>query len=101
MFLTKDEKFHFIDIIKTKLADFQEINKIVLFGSFVTSNNPNDIDIAVIQNSKENFLTLSLRYRKVLRKLSKIIPIDIVPIKNSKYDTFLSKIEQGKIVYER
>ncbi len=101
MILTKNEKSNFIEIIKKKLSNFSEINKIILFGSFIKSDNPNDIDIAIIQNSKDNFLTLSLKYRKVLRKLSKIIPLDIMPIKKETKGSFLDEINQGKLVYER
>ena len=42
--------------IKNKLSKEKEIQKIVLFGSFINSNNPNDIDIAVFQNGKEKYL---------------------------------------------
>jgi uncharacterized protein len=101
MNLTDNSKLNFISIIKDKLSQFSEINKVILFGSFVKSNNPNDIDIAIIQNSNDNFLTLSLRYRKVLRELSKMIPLDIVPIKANTNGVFLEEINKGQIVYER
>jgi len=99
--LTDNKKLNFINIIKDKLSQFQEVNKVVLFGSFVNSNNPNDIDIAIIQNSNDNFLTLSLKYRKVLRELSKMIPLDIVPIKTNSKGVFLEEINKGQVVYER
>jgi hypothetical protein len=67
-----------------------EVNKVILFGSFIKSSNPND-----------NFLTLSLKYRKGLRELSKIIPLDIVPIKANANSVFLDEINKGQIVYER
>ncbi|MBU1668394.1 nucleotidyltransferase domain-containing protein [bacterium] len=101
MNLSKDVKEHIINIIQTKLSHFSEINKIILFGSFQKSQNPNDIDIAVIQNSKENYLTLSLKYRKALRELSKKFPLDIVPIKNNSHSSFLDEINQGYTIYER
>jgi len=66
---------------------------VILFGSFIKSSNPNDIDIAIVQNSNDNFLTLSLKYRKVLRELSKIIPLDIVPIKANANGVFLDEID--------
>jgi len=101
MSLTDNNKLNFINTIKEKLSQFSEVNKIVLFGSFTNSNNPNDIDIAVVQNSNDNFLTLSLKYRKVLRELSKIIPLDIVPIKQNSKGVFLDEINKGQVVYER
>ncbi|MDC0932701.1 nucleotidyltransferase domain-containing protein [Arcobacteraceae bacterium] len=101
MNLTETKKLDFIATIKDKLSQFSEINKIILFGSFIKTNNPNDIDIAIVQNSNDNFLTLSLKYRKVLRELSKNIPLDIVPIKTNAKGVFLEEINKGQIVYER
>jgi len=99
--LTDTNKLNFINTIKDKLSQFKEVNKVILFGSFVKSDNPNDIDIAIVQNSNDNFLTLSLKYRKVLRELSKTIPLDIVPIKANTEGVFLEEINKGQIVYER
>lgn len=101
MNITNTKKQNFINVIKEKLSQFSEVNKVVLFGSFVTSNNPNDIDIAIIQNSNDNFLTLSLKYRKVLRELSKTIPLDIIPIKDNSDGVFLEEINKGQVVYEK
>jgi len=99
--LTDTNKLSFITNIKEKLSQFSEVNKVILFGSFINSNNPNDIDIAIVQNSNDNFLTLSLKYRKVLRDLSKVIPLDIVPIKENANGVFMNEINKGQIVYER
>jgi len=88
--LTDTNKLNFINTIKEKLSQFSEVNKVILFGSFIKSSNPND-----------NFLTLSLKYRKVLRELSKKIPLDIVPIRANANGVFLDKINKGQIVYER
>jgi predicted nucleotidyltransferase len=101
MNLSIELKEHIINTIQTNLSHFSEVSKIVIFGSFPKSKNPNDIDIAVIQNSKDNYLTLSLRYRKALRELAKKIPLDIVPIKSNSYSSFLDEINQGRIIYER
>lgn len=101
MSLTDNNKLNLINTIKIKLSQFSEVNKIILFGSFLNSNNPNDIDIAVIQNSNDSFLSLSLKYRKVLRELSKNIPLDIVPIKQNAKGVFLEEINKGQVVYER
>jgi len=101
MNLSTDAKEYIINTIQTKLSYFSEVKKIILFGSFPKSQNPNDVDIAVIQNSDDNYLTLSLRYRKALRELSKKIPLDIIPIKNNTYSSFLDEINQGHTIYER
>ncbi len=89
------------DTIKKQLSQFKEVNKVILFGSFNISENPNDIDIAVVQNSDDNFISLSLKYRKALRELSKEIPLDILPIKQNATGVFMDEINQGSVVYER
>ncbi|OGC01347.1 hypothetical protein A2V82_07355 [candidate division KSB1 bacterium RBG_16_48_16] len=87
--------------IREKLSKEQEIQKIVLFGSFVNSDNPNDIDIAVFQNSNEKYLSLSLKYRKLVRDISKILPVDVIPLRINAKGTFIHEIEAGEIIYER
>ena len=87
--------------IRERLSKELEIQKIVLFGSFVSSNNPNDIDIAIYQNSNEKYLPLSLKYRKLVREISKVFPIDVIPLKTNAQGTFLNEIEAGEIIYER
>ena len=72
-----------------------------MFGSFLNSNNPNDIDIAVFQNSNEKYFDLSLKYRKLIRDISHILPFDILPLKPNAKGTFLSEIELGETIYER
>ena len=99
--MTKKLKTKYIENIREQLSQFVEINKIIIFGSFMKSKNPNDIDIAIIQNSDNNFLTLSLKYRKVLRELSKQIPLDIVPLNKNAKGVFMEEIENGKVIYER
>jgi predicted nucleotidyltransferase len=99
--MNKDIKQSYLNIIKKELSKFMEIHKIIIFGSFIESNNPSDIDIAIIQNSDSNFLVLSLKYRKVLRDLSKKIPLDIVPLKENSKGVFMEEITKGVMIYER
>ena len=101
MNLSIDLKNEIIKLIERELLKFSEISKIVLFGSFPKSQNPNDIDIAIIQDSKDDYLTLSLKYRKALRELAKKIPLDIVPLKKSASGSFLDEINQGYVIYEK
>ncbi len=89
-----------LSIIKN-LKIFKEIDKIILFGSFINSNNPNDIDIAIFQNSNQKFIPLSLKYRKSLKTIAKIIPIDVIPIKNGIDGEFIKEIQKGEIIYEK
>lgn len=87
--------------IKDRLSKEDEIEKIILFGSFVTSEEPNDIDIAIFQNSDEKYLTLAMKYRKLTRDIAKIIPIDIIPVKSGAEGAFMDEINTGEIIYER
>ena len=89
------------EIIKS-LSREKEINKIVIFGSFIESENPHDIDIAIYQDSNESYLDLAMKYRKLTRLISQQIPLDIIPIKaNAPNSSFLSEIETGELIYER
>jgi predicted nucleotidyltransferase len=99
--MNKDIKKSYLNIIKKELSKFMEIHKIIIFGSFIDSDNPSDIDIAIIQNSDSNFLVLSLKYRKVLRDLAKKIPLDIVPLKENSKGVFMEEIRKGVMIYER
>lgn len=53
--------------IAEQLSQEPEVEKVIIFGSFLKSNTPNDIDIAIFQNSCQTYLTLALKYRKLLR----------------------------------
>lgn len=89
------------EIIK-KLKSEKEIRKIVIFGSFLNSTEPHDIDVAIFQDSDENYLSLALKYRKLIREITRKIPVDIIPIRaNVSEGSFLSEIESGELIYER
>ncbi len=97
---TTKEKY--IEFIKSHLLQFPEIKKIIIFGSFLQTSHPNDIDIAIIQESDSNFLALSLKYRKALRELSKKISLDILPLrKDFDHGYFAQEIHKGSTIYER
>ncbi len=102
MNLSNYEKEKIKKEIVEKLQLQAEIDRIVIFGSFLRDNNPNDIDVAIFQNSKENYLHLSLKYRKAVREISRRIPIDIIPILTDKSNNFvLNEIESGEVIFER
>jgi predicted nucleotidyltransferase len=88
--------------IVSSLKGQAEIERIIIFGSFNRSDSPNDIDIAVIQNSSDNYLTLALKYRKLIRDISKEIAIDIFPIvKENTNSFFTSEVASGEVIYAR
>ena len=80
----------------------KEIERIIIFGSFNKSDSPNDIDIAVVQNSSDNYLTLALKYRSLIRSISKEIAIDIFPIiDKNKNNFFINEVASGEVIYAR
>jgi len=101
-----DHGFEPREAIKREIVDclskFPEVKKIVVFGSFLASANPHDIDIAVFQDSNEEYYHLALKYRKNLRSVSKRIPMDILPLrKGIGEEPFMEEIEGGEVLYER
>lgn len=92
--------------LKNKIADLlkgeNEIEKIIVFGSFNKTDDPNDIDIAVVQNSSENYLNLALKYRRLIRSISREIAVDIFPvIEKNDNSFFANEIVTGEVIYAR
>ncbi len=83
--------------IVNSLKGQKEIERIIIFGSFNRSDSPNDIDIAVVQNSSDNYLTLALKYRKLIRNITKEIAVNIFPIIRKNENIFSKiKLKPGK-----
>ena len=88
--------------ITKQLAEFPEIHRVVIFGSFLNSDDPHDLDIAVFQDSDEGYYPLAMKYRKKLRSVANRIPIDVIPIRrNPERGPFMQEIENGEVLYER
>jgi len=84
------------------LSGDAEIERIVVFGSFVSSQNPADMDIAVFQNSNASYIPLAMKYRRQTRSVARRIPLDIIPLKiGVTNSSFLKEVESGETVYER
>jgi len=80
----------------------KEVCRIVIFGSFLRSSEPNDIDVAVFQDSSEKYLPLAMKYRKKTREIARVIPLDIIPLKaDTSNGTFMDEIAEGEVIYER
>ena len=99
--LSKKQKEMLKEQIKKLLSNEEEVQRIVVFGSFVGADEPNDIDIAVFQNSDTEYLSLSLKYRKLLRSLITTIPYDVIPIHSHAKGHFLEHIKSGDVIFER
>jgi len=102
MALTEQQKDGLKKELVACLSSDDEIKKIVVFGSFVHSSDPNDLDVAVFQESNEAYLPLAMKYRRKTRGISKKIALEIFPVRtNVKGHTFMAEIEQGEVLYER
>lgn len=89
--------------LQSAFVDDSTVEKIIVFGSFITSETPHYLDLAVFCDSSDDYLTLALALRKKLRGISSIIPIDLVPIAVP-YDpsaAFMQEINKGEVVYEK
>lgn len=101
--MTQTDKDKLKDDLVFALAGDDKVEKIVIFGSFPHAANPHDMDVAVFCASQDDYLSLALELRRKLRSLSKIIPIDLLPIAVP-YDPdalFLQEINKGEVVYEK
>lgn len=84
------------------LSVFPEVRRVVLFGSFVYSEDPHDLDIAVFQDSDEGYYPLARKYRRGLREIAHTIPVDVIPVRSNPAALgFLKEIELGEMLYER
>ncbi len=102
MTFTAEERDALKQQVVACLRNEPEVRRIVLFGSFVASSAPQDLDVAVFQESEEGYLPLALKYRRLLRPVAKRIPVDVIPLSaRDANGAFLSEIEQGEVVYVR
>lgn len=83
------------------LESAPEVRKVVVFGSFLSSPSPNDMDVAVFQESEESYLPLALKYRRIARPVSERISLDIFPVKPGATGRLIDEINEGEVVYER
>lgn len=100
--MNADEKKTIQDEVISSLSSYPSLQKIIVFGSFFAAFAPNDIDIAVVDNSGKDYMTLSIDYRKMLLSLAGRIPIDLVPLKSLDSKGYMmSEIKKGRVIYER
>jgi predicted nucleotidyltransferase len=102
MVATAEQKEKIKGDLAACLSREREVCKVIIFGSFLTSETPNDLDVAVFQDSDEPYLTLAMKYRRLLRPIADQIPIDVIPVRpNAAGSQFLTEICKGEVVYER
>ncbi|MCJ7674832.1 MAG: nucleotidyltransferase domain-containing protein [Sedimentisphaerales bacterium] len=99
---TEQEKQFLKQEIAGCLKTEAEVRRIIIFGSFLTSDDPHDLDVAIVQDSDENYLPLALKYRKKTRDIARRIPLEIIPLRvGAKGELLMSEIEKGEVIYER
>jgi hypothetical protein len=60
------------------------------------------LDVAIVQDSDENYLPLALKYRKKTRDIARRIALDIIPLKSGvEGGLFMDEIRHGEVIYER
>jgi uncharacterized protein len=102
MIWTDTEKQSVKRIVIEQLKDEPEVQRIVVFGSFLDSLEPNDLDIAVFQTTSERYLPLAMKYRRKLDGLAGSIALDVIPLRvNAPRGYFTDEIEKGEVIYER
>ena len=99
---TEQEKELLKQQLVGSLKTEKEVCRIVVFGSFVNSDHPHDMDVAVFQDSDEKYLPLAMKYRRKTRDIARVIPMDILPLKAGiQGEIFMDEIELGEVIYER
>lgn len=101
MVATSQQKEMIKKNIAVLLSRASEVRKVVVFGSFLTSITPNDLDVAIFQDTDEPYLPLAMKYRRLLRPIADQIPIDVIPVRSTgACGQFLAEIQKGEVVYE-
>ncbi len=93
--------------IKRDLAELlsreKEVQRVIVFGSFVTSDTPHDLDVAVFQSSDEAYWPLAMKNRRLTRDIARQIPMDILPYRIGVPGGWFLREEvlRGEVIYER
>lgn len=84
------------------IKDEAGIHKIIIFGSFLVSDTPGDIDVAVLGVFPQGYLETAITLRRKVRHIAKILPVDIVPVREDiSGNTFVQEIQKGEVIYEK
>lgn len=97
----QNTKKQYKPFIRDRLRHEPEVQRVLIFGSFLHANTPNDIDIAIFQNSQQTYLSLALKYRRLLREIGREIGPDVLPLKSTPEGLFADEIMTGETIYEK
>ncbi len=102
MHLTEADKESLKRELASSLCNEPEVTKVVVFGSFLLTSDPHDLDVAIFQDSNLGYLPLAMKYRKKTRRIAHRITLDILPLKLDVLDSvMLDAIANGEVIYER
>lgn len=102
MHMTPAAKNRIKNKVLEQLSSDKAIRKIVIFGSFVTSDDPEDIDLAIFSESDRDYLSQAMEYRKKLREIARQITVDVIPVKIPHEEvSFMQEINNGEVIYEK
>jgi predicted nucleotidyltransferase len=99
--MTTDHKERLKAALARCLAQAGEVRKVVIFGSFLSSDSPNDMDVAVFVDEGQKYIPLAQKLRRLARPVSASIPLDIIPVRPNATGVLLDEIATGEVVYER
>ncbi len=84
------------------LKNEAEVRKAIVFGSFLSAADPDDLDVAIFQDSDEAYLPLAMKYRRLTRSIANRIPMDVIPLRfGVPGGQLVREIQKGQVVYER
>lgn len=99
--MTPEDKSQLLSEVSRCLRPADEVRKVVVFGSFLRSDSPNDMDVAVFVDGGLSYLDIAVKLRRLAEPVARRIPLDIVPIRPDAKGAILDEIAQGTVVYER
>lgn len=99
--MTTDEKSELLREVSRCLRPATEVRKVVVFGSFLSSDSPNDMDVAVFVDGGISYLDIAMKLRRLAEPVARWIPLDIIPVRPDAKGAILDAIAQGTVVYER
>jgi predicted nucleotidyltransferase len=99
--MTHDQRTHIKRDLAACLSQAGEVRSAVLFGSFLTDDDPSDIDVAVFVDDGHSYLPLARRLRRLVRPVAERIPLDIIPVRPGAAGSMLAEINRGEVIYER
>jgi len=102
MTLSPEERERLKHEVVVCLRGEPEVQRVVVFGSFVTSPARHDLDVAVFQENDEGYLPVALKSRRLLGSVAARIPVDVLPLRvQGTAGEFRKEVEQGEVVYVR